>query len=270
MMFPFPLPVMLAQLEGVFAMIFFAIAFIGWVSRLIAENQQKGNAGRQQPGRRPNQQNKGDKVRREIDEFLSQSRQGKRSSQPQRDQRTREQGRRRDDDFLPDHEVEVVEARRRPPPRKPTPAQKRKTRREIWEEQVGKRTGAAASTAPVSRESLIDQPKLGEARSPADAPAGWGPPTEAEVLRRALDSLSESFGRETVEALPQAVRNSLASELGKQLAKTSEGSPQAGTSGMVRPRPASAKSIAQMLRSPQGVRNAILLNEILSRPKSLQ
>ncbi|MEZ6127344.1 MAG: hypothetical protein R3C59_01515 [Planctomycetaceae bacterium] len=41
-------------------------------------------------------------------------------------------------------------------------------------------------------------------------------------------------------------------------------------SGGTRPRNAAAKAVVSLLRDPVGVRNAILVNEILSRPKSLR
>ncbi len=50
------------------------------------------------------------------------------------------------------------------------------------------------------------------------------------------------------------------------LADTSQGEPQPAAAGSQKPAESPAATIARMLASPEGVRQAIVLNEILARP----
>lgn len=224
------IPVTLAAIDNFFGVIIFVIAFISWVVNLIKQSQEAG--GNQQGPRRPARppQNRNRDVQGEIDEFLTQSR------------------RRPSDNVVSEEEIEVVSSpkqRRRPPRR-------RKSRQEVWEEQTAKKQQQPQRPQP---------PQPQQASRPGESLSQRHLDTQRN---QSAPPLQQTIAKE----LPHSIDESVAAHL-KQFAAAAPTSSGERAMAMTTNRPTTKASIAgKLLKSQNSIRDAIILNEILSPPKA--
>ena len=231
------LAIVLADIEGFMGIVFFLVAFVGWVINLVNQNQGKGNNQRGPRRPRPAGERKRD-VQGEIDEFLTQSRRRKSTTTT-----------------TGSDDIEVVSTpkqRRRPPRR-------RKSRQEIWEEQTGKANQPAPPTPKP------EKPKSRPGQTIASRHL------ESKTKKKDKPKKQLSHINERVEQdLPHSVDASVSSHLQtfSAAAKTSTG--QIGILSTTRNAQTKAGIVGKLLKSKDGIRNAIILNEILSPPRSMR
>lgn len=232
------MPVILAQLGGWFALGFLVISFIGWIINLInSQNPPPApDRGRQ---RRPQARDR--KVQNEIEDFLEEA-MGKQRGGPEQ--------------VRPD-EIEVLEpaastARRAPSrPRRRPPS----------------RPGSGPKQTPPA-----SQPP--RQRRPGSGVASRHVLPSQELGSNVTSHLQEHMGRrvaqETEQHLPHSVDRTVAQHLGDFTADDRD------TRDTVKPVHRSRVNISNPaglideLRSPAGMRKAILLQEILSKPRMLR
>ena len=243
--------VMLADLEGFFGIVFFLIAFVGWVINLVNQNQEQNKPPRRrppnQPGQRPNQPGHRRKkdVQSEIDQFLGQSRRnsGKQSA-------------------IDTDDVEVIAP---PPGRRPAP-RRRRTREEVWEEQAG-------VTPPQKPKPA--RPKPATAKSKGRGLAARHLESQerrtSEPAKKPKRSQTGSRLTQQVERdLPHAVDASVAAHLKPFTADSPTSTGQIGITATTSNRKSKGSILGNLLQYKAGIRNAIILNEILSPPKSMR
>lgn len=144
---------------------------------------------------------------------------------------------------LDDVEIIAPPARRRPPKR-------RRTREEILAEQRGE-------TIPATPRPAGKQP----ARQPS----------RKSTARKTFQPPKASSIAEQVEKdLPHAIDQSVAEHLHQFTADSPTATGQQGILSTTLNRPSKAPVLRRLLTSRDSVRDAIILNEILSRPKSLR
>lgn len=227
-------PLLLADIEGFFGIVFFLIAFVGWVINLVSQNQEKSKNERKPPvrqGRSGSQRN----PRKEIDQFLSQS---KRSS-----------NRSRQNDL---DEVEVIA-----PPAQRRPPRRRRSRQEILADQAQSRTPQLEKKQPKH------SPRPGEDVSSRHL-------ATLATQREERPPLVSHVAEQVAEHLSHGVDKQVASHLDVFTAAGSVSSGRRGMASTTTARKSQGTLIGSLLRSKSGVRNAIILNEILSPPKSLR
>jgi hypothetical protein len=241
--------------------VFFAIIFITWLVNLINQSQQV-NKQRKPP---ESSRARREQVQSEIDKFLNQTR---RAPKPQTPARPGEPLR-----------AEDVEARgseragggqRRPP----STEQRRRGRKEIWEEQTGRAPPAA---------SPPQRPKAQEKRPQQQRPAGTTRPGQNISGRHVATSVNKSTVSRDVGSGPKEriagavaqdltgqVAQSVSSHLGTFSAASSTSAGEQALASTTAHRATPAEALLRMLRSPQSVRNAIVLGEVVSRPRVLR
>lgn len=232
----------IADIEGFFGIVFFLIAFVGWVINLVNQNQDPKKQGRTRPSPKARSQQS---VQQEIDEFLAQSRRGpgqQHARQPQRQDQT--------------DDVELIAP---PQARRPAP-RRRKSREEVWSEQTGQpskaRQNAPKQTKPKRSQGLAE--KYLQKSSQTSQPA--------ENRSRKRSTLADQIEAD----LPHAVDAGVAEHLKIFTAESPTSIGLQGISETTNNRRTKANILASMLRTPKGIRQAILMNEILSPPKSLR
>ena len=190
--------------------------------------QNQESAAKQRGPRRPAGQGRNRDVQGEIDEFLTQSR------------------RRQSETTLAEDEIEVVSS----PKQRKRPPRRRKSRQEVWEEQTGKRQ---QQPPPMPRPKQVDRPGEGIASRHLETP-------RQQQL---------SYINERVEAdLPHNIDQSVATHLKTFSASSPTSSGERAILETIK-RPTTRASIAgKLLRSKRSIQSAIILNEILSPPKS--
>lgn len=231
------MPALLADFGGFFAILFLLISFIGWIINMI-NAQNPPPAPNRGPQRRPRARDS--KVQNEIEQFLQEAMGNK--------QRARQEE-------VPADEIEVVEAappRRQPPRRKPRPAGS------------GQRT--------VER-SVVDPAASSERSRPGTAMAGRHlAPAElgSSVATHVQEHMRDRLAQETSQHLPAAVPQTLVAQ--RELAAVRD----TRTAAAARPLFGAVATVSDAtgligeLRSPAGVRKAIVLQEILARPRALR
>lgn len=229
------MPALLADIGGVFAVIFLLISFIGWIINMI-NAQNPPPAPNRGPQRRPRARDR--KVQNEIEQFLQEAMGSKQAAR----------------DEVPPDEIEVVEVapqRRAPPPRRqPRPTPQLQTRQRPAAEQ--------ASTERIRPGSGVTKREF----SPSTLGAG--------VAAHVKDHMRERVGQQTTQHLPHAVDQTVTQHLGEFLASPRD------TRGGVGPVIRAGTSVPDPtgliteLKQPGGMRKAIVLQEILARPRALR
>ncbi|WP_437223438.1 hypothetical protein SH661x_003218 [Planctomicrobium sp. SH661] len=258
-------PWILADLQSVIAAVFMLIAFAGWVGNLI--NQSKAGAPQQRrpPQGRPAPGQKS--VQSEIDKFLNQAREVS-PPNPSRDERLSSDG------------VEVIERPRNAPTRRPPPTQqRRRTQREIWEEQIGK----SAPEPPVPPAPRKQPAPSRKAEAPKPAPASGSSRPGGQITNRKAPTTfpaetSRSVGSPKDSRISSAVSKDLAPQIGtnvtahlgsfQAISTTSFG--ESGIAATTAKSETPAAKLGQLIKSRHGMRDAILLSEILSKPRALR
>ncbi|QDT32282.1 hypothetical protein [Thalassoglobus polymorphus] len=234
---------LLADLESFFGIVVFLIALMGWIVNLVSQNQPpKNQRGPQQ--RRPTPRQSG--VQNEIDQFLKQSRrEGGRVSRPSRPSGT--------------EEVEVISP---PPSRRPPPPRRRRTRDEILAEQAGQQPPRSnplpAKPKPTRKRPDSSQRSSIESSKSRSKQSQQASAAAAQAPQKVSQSIDEHV-KSHVPHLPHVTATSSPTVIG-----------QIGGVTKVSKRKSNKNSFAALLNSRAGIRNAVVLNEILSPPKALR
>lgn len=228
-------PALLAAVDpgAIIAIIFGLISFIGWIVNQVNSAQKAPPPPRK---RAPRDRS----IQDEIDKFLSE-----REGVPA-EQRNRETP-------IP---RKPPEPRPQPPRKAPAPAQTPRPIQQQKPRPKGNGNGGNRS-----------QPKSPQpGRTVADAPAATisnrGPVLGAQVTQHLAEAMAPRIGQAVQQDLPHAVQQSVDKHLGKTRTLSGRPGAEAGIG--------SAALIVAMLKKPESVRAAIILNEILAPPPSLR
>jgi len=233
------MPALLADFGGFFAILFLLISFIGWIINMI-NAQNPPPAPNRGPQRRPRARDS--KVQNEIEQFLQEAMGNK--------QRGRQEE-------VPADEIEVVEAappRRQAPRRKPRPVVS------------GQRPVERSVIDPATSSPERSRPGTGMATRLAPAELGSG------LSAHVQDHMRERVTQETSQHLPAAVSQTVGQHLGEFAAAARD----TRTATAARPLFGAVATLSDAtgligeLRKPAGVRKAIVLQEILARPRALR
>ncbi len=237
---------LLADLESFFGIVVFLIALMGWIVNLVSQNQdpknkralQQRRPGEQRPTPRPRPSG----VQNEIDQFLKQSRRdGGRVSRP-----------------TGTEEVEVISP---PPSRRPPPPRRRRTRDEVLAEQAGLQKPPQSKPLPAKPTPTRKRSDLSQRSStePAKTRSKKSQQAATAQTQQKVSQTIDEHVKTHVPHLPHVTATSSPTVLG-----------QIGGATKIRKRKSNKNSFAALLNSKAGVRNAVVLNEILSPPKALR
>ena len=221
-------PIILADIEGLVGVIFFVIAFIGWIMNLSKENQQA-----QKRRQRPRAGEQRGKVQNEIDQFLKETKRGERRRPRRKPQEVVEE------EFLSDDDIVIVEdaPRRRPP--------KQRQRKRVT--QSGSTTSHPIPPPPPKKPLSDRAPKKPKAK-------------------RELSHI-----REHVEqAMPHAVDAGVQAHMGAFTAGSPSSLGQRALALTTKDRKGPAAAIIGMMRAKKRIRDAVIINEVLSKPRALR
>ncbi len=225
------------DIGSLFAIAFLLISFIGWIMNLI--NSQNPPPQPNRPPQPPQPRNR--KVQTEIEDFLQQA-MGRRSPQPQRPQPGQGDS----------GGIEIIEPQqqRRPP-----------SRRSPQKASAGPLPNATAGGAePAARPG----DNIASRRSVASSDLGKG------VRSHLQQHMQPRVGQEAEQHLPHDVETSIAQHLGQFRAADSD--TRRGVAPQIRSRAAvkGADHLIADLRKRGGMRRAIILQEVLSKPRALR
>lgn len=161
------------------------------------------------------------------------------------------------DDFLEDDEIEVVPGSRRGGERRPPADRRTKQRDDIWREQT---RDSSASRQPAKPAPQRPAPKK-QPPKPRAAPQQSSFPDRGNTAPQRQNLSGTRPGDQQSADFSGAVSRSVAADLGEF---KSGAVPLETTTRRVTP----AMQLLAQLRRPGGVRNAIIINEVLGRPIS--
>jgi hypothetical protein len=235
------MPVMLADVGGLFAIAFLLISFIGWVMNLI-NSQNPPPAPNRGPQRRPQARDK--KVQSEIEEFLQEAL-GNKKRPRATDVRT--------------DEIESVESALRQP-------QKRGPSTQLKRRGPSPRSGSPQQIPPAGESQERRKPGSGVASRHVIASSDLG----RNVSSHVQEHMSRRVRNEAEQHLPHAVDHSVANHLGEFTADDRD--PRSTVKPVFRPYTdiPDPESLIAQLKSPAGMRKAIILQEILAKPRILR
>ncbi len=231
------------DIGSLFAVAFLLISFIGWIMNLI--NSQNPPPQPNRPPRPPQPRNR--RVQTEIEEFLEQA-MGRRRPQPGRPQPGQPQRQQRDSGGI---EIIEPQRRRRPPSRRPP-------------QQSSARPSSGAASRPA--EPAVARPggNIASRHSVGSADLGEG------VRSHLQEHMRPQVAQEVEQHLPHAVQTSVGQHLGKFQADDTD--TRRGVAPTIRSRAAvkDAEHLITDLRKRDGMRRAIILQEVLSKPLALR
>lgn len=247
---------LLADIESVIFVLVVLFSLFGFISNLI-----KGNAGK--PQQRGGQQRRPGELQNEIDDFLKEVL-GDQPAKQRPNQRAQQPAQ---VEFV-DDDLEVIAE---PEARRLEQQERERQQREQQQRQRELRQQQERERREQQRRKQEEERRRRESRQrkEASAPVLFEDPSNRPGQRlkdRHIESTVEShvksYMAHTVEQ-QQLGRGTVSPIVGVGLADYSD---QSGvdTSSQI------AQTLHSILRSPQGVQQAILMNEILSRPKGLQ
>lgn len=235
---------------------FVIITIIGWLVQFINSQNHPPPPARR---RRDNNEQGGGKVRNEIEQFLEEARRSRQGLPPK--------------DAMAGG-IEVVEPPRRPPA-------EQKAREEVWREQTQGRRQPAQQQAPrpqqqqrkqpkkQPKQPVVQQPKTLVAK-PAETKSALPlrASTQTEVARHVQQQMAERIGQGVAAHLPNSVGSNVEAHLGRFSANADDSFGSQGLRETMSRRSGQDADLRQLLRSKQGIRSAILINEILGPPLS--
>ncbi|WP_437185630.1 hypothetical protein SH668x_002742 [Planctomicrobium sp. SH668] len=235
-----PVPGLLAAVESFIFSVFMVIAFAGWLINLINQSQP----GAKKPNRRPNQQNQNrpkpaqKSVQEEIERFLTQARQAaeQQRPQPQRDQ-------------FPNQNSDGIEVVSRGPK----------------VENGGQRPSPSKQQQP-KRKSVVAPNQQSKKKNQSQPVAK---PPQPQIGNRTLAS-SERVSPLVTRQVGSEISSNLQPHLGSFSAVSSDSFGEKGIASTTQRAETPASRMGKMMRSKNGVREAILLSEILSKPRMLR
>jgi len=247
-----------ADFGGLIAIAFLLISFIGWISNLVGEKQKAEQIRNRQPQRPRAPQDK--RIRDEIDAFLQEA----------TGQQRRPPADARRDDMVRPEDVEVVrEPRPSPPPVARPQPRPEPARKPVAHKAAGGKSQPAKAPPPL-------RPSTAAGSSPPTGRQGPGQqvgsrhvatqPLGAELQQHVRQRMSDRIT--TLTPTPggaRSVAQSVSAHLGSFTAERATTGLGIAETTSRRSTPASA--YRAMLRQPQGMRQAIILAEVLKRPK---
>lgn len=233
-------PPVFGLVQELIALVFVLVSVIGWIIRQVQGNNQQMPPPVQRPGRR-----RDERVNDEIDSFLQQI--NRNPDQPKPAEQPRPANRPKP----PGNRNQAAASQRpaaRPPQQQPAPAQSRRVREENAERSLA-------------------------------ASAGLG----GSLTQHVREHMAERVAKEAQRDVGQDVKESVQKHMGPMV-RTSQGStnPARVTTeelfAVKGPGPSMdgcctgprAENLKKMLRNPESIRQAIIIQEILNRPKCLR
>ncbi len=227
-------PILAFDFGLLFAIGFLLISFIGWIMNLI--NAQNPPPQPQQPARRPPIRDR--KVQNEIEEFLQEAI-GRRDPQQRQP-------------VVGSDDIEIIE----PAPQRRPPSQKQPQSR--------------GSKPPATQRP----PRLAQAQPPGQGLSERHIHPSAEMGQRgrsqAADHMQARMGAQVARDLPHQINQSVIQHLGEFRADDND--TRRDVAPVIRSRAAiqDATGLIAALREPAGMRRAIVLQQILAKPRALQ
>ncbi len=231
-------PILAIDIGSLFAIGFLLISFIGWIMNLI--NAQNPPPQPKQPARRPVPRD--GKVQNEIEVFLQEA-MGRRAPKQQQQ--------------LGSDDIEIIET----PPQRRRPPQEQRT-----QNQPPRRNPKTPATARPSLQQQRSQPGEGLSSrhliSSSDMAQG--------VRSHADDHMKPRLAAQIENDLPHLVDQGVSQHLGEFRADDND--TRRSVVPFIRSRAAvkDATGLIAALRQPAGMRRAIVLQQILSKPRALQ
>ncbi|MCA9075531.1 MAG: hypothetical protein KDA93_10900 [Planctomycetaceae bacterium] len=232
-------PILALDLGSLFAIGFLLISFIGWIMNLI--NAQNPPPQPNRPARKPAPRDR--KVQNEIEEFLQEA-MGRRAPKQQ------------SDPILGSEDIEIIE---------PSPQRRRTPKRKPLRQQPASRQqqpAAPPSSQPRKRKRPGEGISLRHIQASEDLGAG--------VRSHADEHMQARMSQRVEQDLPHLVNQGVSQHLGEFTADDRD--TRAGVAPVVSSRAAvkDATGLIASLRDPAGMRKAIILQEILSKPRALR
>lgn len=226
------IPPLLADVEGLIKIAIGVIVFIGWVSKLVGQQQQKG-AGNVRPPRPAAPRNK--QVREELEAFLREAK---------GEQRPKPVAAESEIELLSADDVEVVNTPRK---QKPSPANRSKPSANRPQAVKSKpKPAASPSRRPPGQEAAQRQPET----------AALGASLQQHVQSHMSERVADLASRD----VEPTVDDSVAAHFGKFSGDTPTAQGTTSEAGV----------LLGMLRRPQSARQAFVLAEILKPPVRLR
>jgi|GEM_PF-3313985 len=248
---------LLADWDAVVPVVFFLIAFSSWIANFLKEN--KAGAGKKpvRPGQRPAGSSRAKTIQEQIETFLRQAReQAEAASSPPTASR-------------PPGEVEVVRQspeapRRRAPSEK---ASRRRTRRTRRNSESGQLSGQQnTSPAAETREQRGVSSRPGDDMAQRHLSGTLNPRQGSQDLGRLSTS---TFNQQVSRDVDSSIRQGISSHLGTFQAGLATSSGESAIAETRATRETAASRVADMMRSRQTVRDALIISEILRKPRAL-
>lgn len=233
-------PPVFGLVQELIALVFVLVSVIGWIIRQVQGNQQQMPPPVQRPGRR-----RDERVNDEIDNFLQQINRNPDQQKPA------EQARPANRPKPPGNRNQGAASQRptaKPQQQQPAPAQSRRVREENAERPLAASTGLGSTLAQHVRETMGER-VVKEA--------------QRDVGQDVKDSVQKHMGTmaRTVQGSSSPARVSTEELFAVQ-------GPGPSMDGCCTgPR---AESLKKMLRNPESIRQAVIIQEILNRPKCLR
>jgi len=251
-------PWILADADSLVGVVFMLVAFVGWVVNQF--NQKKPPVPpRRRPGPMPDQKT----VQSEIEKFLSQARQNS-PGKPS-----------------PESSAPVSHTEQRPPTSDPVPRRApsmdhpSRSQRENWNEPAGTASRQSSAPRPTSpgRKPTPHQPPRHKSGASSSRPRSASPAARS-AEPRPPQKLPAQAGRNpgtggSPNLLPSADSH-VASLLGAFAVNSRQSSGDKGRSETLESAVTPAAELAKKMRSRQSVREAILLSEIMAKPRALR
>jgi len=246
-----PIPLLAAnEIQAIIFVLFLLFSFIGFISNLV-----KGNAANQRRQVRGGQQGRPGQLQNEIDDFLK---------DVLGEQPAKRPGERQQVEFVDDDLVVVDESESR----------RQQAERERQEKERRRREARQQREDRERRERLRRQQEAERQRRERDRKKESAAPVLFDdEAQRPGQTLKDRHLESNVESHVKTYMNHAVEEqrIGRGTVAPLPGEGLAAVEGAGAEAPSSiAQQLHAVLRSPQGVRQAILVNEILSKPKALQ
>jgi hypothetical protein len=239
-------PILALELQGITFIIIIAIAIISWLTNLASQK----NPPKPQPQARPPRKPAGDKLSQEIDVFLQEVSGRRKQSNPEPIEI----------EVVPDDEIRRRRsgqraARSTQRPQRPVQPQRPKPL-----QQQTPPTLRPTTATPLAR----TRPGQEMAERHSIDPSQLGSNLQSHL---ATYMGADRLEREVNQHLKHEVDQGVSQHLGQFRATTTADAPIAASST---PTPQKAADIVRLLRDPSGVRQAILINEVLGKPLAMR
>ena len=238
----------LADIEGIGVVLFLIVSFVSWILNMKNQGNKPDNKNRNRPGQpRAAGAKRPDALKNELEMFLEEV-SGKKPRAPKEN---------------PQRPLQAKQPRRRveqqrPAGPRPNPAEVQQQRPRLKKrpkQQRPKKQRPKPPQQPVQEKPRAKRGELGsKLRDHVDDYMG-----DNRVEQHVEEHLADGVSGRQDKRIGKSVQAHLGASLGASSVQVEIDPPSATTAGLV-----------AMLRNPNSVRNAIMVNEILQRPKSLR